>query len=290
MAVCQYDEESDWWIAKHLKKPIRSTVLCLDWHPNSVLLAAGSADSRARVFSAFIKGVDAKPEPTVWGDRLPFNTVCGDYPSPSGGWVHAVAFSPSGNALAFASHDSSVTVVYPSGPEQAPQAYFVVRGASLPFVSLLFVNENTLVAAGHDCQPVVFQGSEAGWQLSHSLDEHKGGAGPGGSPSASRIAGGPGRLNNEAFQHFRSADSRGVVQGQSAAGAPGGVGGASELGGNKAGLTTVHQNTITSVRAYAGHPENVTQVSTSGVDGRIVIWNVGGSVGGVARGVGGLRV
>jgi actin related protein 2/3 complex subunit 1A/1B len=43
-----------------LKKPIRSTVLSVDWHPNNVLLAAGSADMKARVFSAFIKDVDKR--------------------------------------------------------------------------------------------------------------------------------------------------------------------------------------------------------------------------------------
>ena len=37
------------------QKPLRSTVLAIDWHPNSVLLAAGSADSKARVFSAYLK-------------------------------------------------------------------------------------------------------------------------------------------------------------------------------------------------------------------------------------------
>lgn len=43
-----------------LKKPIRSTVLSLDWHPNNVLLAAGSADMKARVLSAYIKDVDKR--------------------------------------------------------------------------------------------------------------------------------------------------------------------------------------------------------------------------------------
>lgn len=60
VAVCQFDEESNWWVAKHIKKPLRTTVLSLDWHPNSVLLATGSADGMARVFSAFMKGVDSK--------------------------------------------------------------------------------------------------------------------------------------------------------------------------------------------------------------------------------------
>jgi hypothetical protein len=33
-------------VSKHLKKPIRSTILSIDWHPNNVLLAAGGADSK----------------------------------------------------------------------------------------------------------------------------------------------------------------------------------------------------------------------------------------------------
>jgi hypothetical protein len=47
-------------VTKHIRKPIRSTVLSLDWHPENILLAAGSADGKARVFSAYIKGVDQK--------------------------------------------------------------------------------------------------------------------------------------------------------------------------------------------------------------------------------------
>ncbi|UKZ92736.1 G4 quadruplex nucleic acid binding protein [Trichoderma asperellum] len=121
IAVCYFEEENDWWVSKHLKKPIRSTITSVAWHPNSVLLAAGSTDAHARVLSAFVKGVDERPEPGVWGERLPFNTICGEYLNNSAGWVHSVAFSPSGNALAFAAHDSSVTVVYPSGPEQPPR-------------------------------------------------------------------------------------------------------------------------------------------------------------------------
>jgi len=60
IAICSFDPENDWWVSKLLKKPIRSTVLGLDWHPNNVLLAAGSADMKARVFSAYIKDVDKR--------------------------------------------------------------------------------------------------------------------------------------------------------------------------------------------------------------------------------------
>lgn len=60
IAICSFDPENNWWVSKLLKKPIRSTVLSVDWHPNNVLLAAGSADMKARVFSAYIKEVDER--------------------------------------------------------------------------------------------------------------------------------------------------------------------------------------------------------------------------------------
>jgi actin related protein 2/3 complex subunit 1A/1B len=58
--LTQIVAENDWWVSKQIKKPIRSTVLSIDWHPNNVLLAAGCADMTARVFSAWVKGIDEK--------------------------------------------------------------------------------------------------------------------------------------------------------------------------------------------------------------------------------------
>lgn len=149
IAVCYFEEENDWWVSKQLKKPIRSTVTCLAWHPNSVLLAAGSTDSHARVFSGFIKGIDERPESTVWGERLPFNTVCGEYLNDSAGWIHNVAFSPSGDVVAFVAHDSSITIVYPSAPEQPPKAMINVSTQMLPFTTLIWNGESEIIAAGH---------------------------------------------------------------------------------------------------------------------------------------------
>ncbi|KAF8136526.1 WD40-repeat-containing domain protein [Boletus edulis] len=234
IAVCSFDAENNWWVAKQLKKPIRSTVLSVDWHPNNVLLAAGSADMKACVLSAYIKEVDKRlvPAPTVWGEKLPFSTICGEYASPAGGWVHTVSFSPSGDVLAFASHDSSISIVYPRGP-----VIQSIRISTLPYESI--------VAAGHDCQPVVFSGTEAGWGFGKSTA--KGGS--------------VGRLNSSAFNAFRNADTRGHA------------GGVDVSAGTE--LLTVHQNTITSVRPFEwGSDGSVSRVSTSGVDGKLVIWNV----------------
>ncbi|KAI2625134.1 WD repeat domain-containing protein [Xylaria nigripes] len=240
IAICYFEEENDWWVSKHLKKPIRSTITTVNWHPNSVLLAAGSTDAHARVFSSFVKGIDARPEPSVWGERLPFNTVCGEFLNSSAGWVHSVAFSPSGNALAFAAHDSSITVVYPSGPEQPPQAVISVSTQLLPFMSLIWSNENEIIAAGHDCEAFRFQGGVSGWQLAGTLE-------------AKGTSGQDDAREESALNMFKQMDLKGKVK-------------------DDTQLKTVHQNTITTIRVYEEHDGTVSKFSTSGVDGRIVIW------------------
>lgn len=243
VSVCYFEEENDWWVSKHLKKPIRSTVTCLDWHPNSVLLAAGSTDGHARVFSSFVKGIDARPEASAWGERLPFNTVCGEYLNSTAGWVHDVAFSPDGGAMAFAGHDSSVTVVYPSAPEQPPRAVVSVQLAGLPLAGLLWTSESEIVAAGYDCEVIRLRGGEQGWTAAGSLEGQKGSAaGPAHEESARNM--------------FRQMDLRGK--------------GARD----DTQLKTIHQNTIQTIRAFAGTGGAVNQVSTSGVDGRVVVWTV----------------
>jgi len=261
IATCYFEEENDWWVSKHLKRPIRSTITTVSWHPNSVLLAAGSTDAHARVFSTFIKGVDQRPEPSVWGERLPFNTVCGEFLNNSAGWVHSVSFSPTGDALAFAAHDSSITVVYPSGPEQPPRAVVTVSTQMLPFMSLIWANDDEIIAAGHDCEAFRFRGNPGGWKLTGTL-ESKGRPGMGEAREES------------ALNMFRQMDLKGKVK-------------------DDTQLKTVHQNTISTIRAYASSGSHVTKFSctslmpfsapkspmltyffpASGVDGRIVIWH-----------------
>ena len=246
IAVCYFEEENDWWVSKHLRKPLRSTVTSVAWHSNSVLLAAGGSDGHARVFSSFIKGTDERPEPSAWGERLPFNTVCGEYLNSTAGWVHNVAFSPSGDALAFVAHDSSITVVYPSAPEQPPQAVINVSTQLLPFADLLWLSEGEIVCAGYDCEVYRFAGSESGWQLTGSLEKSSSGGRPGIEKEES------------ALNMFRSMDLKGRT--------------GSSVDDTK--LKTVHQNSINTLRIFHESGGQVTQVSTGGVDGRVVVWSI----------------
>lgn len=117
---------------------------------------------------------------------------------------------------------------------------------------------------------MLFTGSaEAGWAISKSLDDPSSRSH---TTSGHRVpsAGGIGRLNNEAFNRFKAADSRGITS--SAGGGNAGFG-ASNI--NKGGeRNTAHQNTITSLRVYeGGEGRPVTKISSSGLDGRVGIWN-----------------
>ncbi|KAJ8331435.1 hypothetical protein BDV3_000770 [Batrachochytrium dendrobatidis] len=242
ISICYFESENNWWVSKHIKKPIRSTVLSLDWHPDNILIVAGSADMKARVFSAWIKGIDAKASNAVWGEKLPFGTICGEFPA--GGWVHGVAFSPSGNAIAYTSHDSTITIA--NGPTAPLQTVVTMN---LPFVTLFFASEHVIVAAGHDCAPylVVFKGTH--WELSEKIDAGR----------KKSVSG------NSAFNKFRQMDSRAQAT-------------------TDTELMTTHQNTITSVRPYSGTEQNVSKFTSTGVDGKLVIWDL------LSAGIAGLRL
>ncbi len=128
-----------------------------------------------------------------------------------------------------------------------------IKMTSLPLVTLTWTSEQSIVAAGHDCQPYVFSGSEGGWEPIGTLDDTSA------PKSASARPGVPGKLNKSAaFATFQSADSRGQ---------------SSIAASSDTKLLTIHQNTITSVRPYEEQGGVVTKVTTSGADGRLIIWD-----------------
>lgn len=251
IAVCYYEQENDWWVSKHLKKPLKSTITCLSWHPNNVLLASGSTDGHVRVFSAFIKGLDAKPEPSVWGSKLPFQTLVGDYTNATGSWIHDVAFNGdgAGDSLAYVSHDGTISVVYPQGEGLPPSSFITVKTGYLPFKSMLYLGDSIIVG-GHNCNLIVFLGSEAGWSEEFVIEKQKDliHDAPAGDDE-DEIS------SHQALNMFKQMDLKGKVSESSA-----GLGKA---------LSTTHQNTISSLRWYEGG-----KISTSGIDGKIVIFSL----------------
>nr|XP_006820315.1 PREDICTED: actin-related protein 2/3 complex subunit 1A-like [Saccoglossus kowalevskii] len=236
ISVCYFEVENDWWVSKHIKKPIRSTVTCLDWHPNNILLACGSTDFKARVFSAYIKEVEPKPSSTPWGSKMPFGYMMFENGG-GGGWVHGVSFTESGDKLAWVSHDSSVHVA------SAAQGMAVVsvKTEFLPFMDCLWVTNNSLVVVGYDCSPSLFSHDDQGRLSFSSKLDVKAGQQQKGNVSAMRM--------------FQTLDKRATTE-------------ANEE------QTTVHQNTITQLSLYGGNKASAAKFSTSGVDGKLVIWDI----------------
>ncbi|XP_019717822.1 actin-related protein 2/3 complex subunit 1B-like [Hippocampus comes] len=250
ISVCYFEQENDWWVCKHIKKPIRSTILSLDWHPNNVLLAAGSCDFKCRVFSAYIKEVEEKPSPTPWGSKMPFGEMlfesggsAGQVPSAvaggGGGWVHSVCFSNSGNRLAWTSHDSAVSVA--EGGKTSTVSS--LRSDTLPLLCVTFITESSLVAAGHDCCPMLFV-----------LDAAKGGLVFGGKLDVPKQAAQKGISARERFQNL---DRR-----------------ASETQSTDKDLSTLHKNSISHISVLQGGRNQCTKFCTTGMDGGMCIWDV----------------
>ncbi|XP_018494691.1 actin-related protein 2/3 complex subunit 1A [Galendromus occidentalis] len=239
VSVCYIDDANNWWLSKHIKKPLQSTVSCLDWHPNNVLLATGSTDFRTRVFSAYIKEIEDKPEPTPWGARMPLGQLMAEFPS--GGWVHGVSFSPDGNRVAWVSHDSSIAVASAGGDKVASLSL-----SGLPLLKCLWLSPLKVVAAGYDCCPLLFEVNDNALTFVTSLDKQK-----------KTEAGG----NVSAMRKFRDMDKLSLDSGTAGP----------DIG---TVMTTIHQNTISSVTVHSNQGDKVSKFATSGVDSKLIVWDV----------------
>ena len=213
-------------------------MLSLAWHPCSTVLATGSSDFRCRVFSAHIDGVDGAQQAVAGYDSKPFGEVLAEFVC--GGWVHAVAYSPSGCVLAFAGHDASVHFAqFNTGGAPVVQT---IRFPFLPLCQLLFLDEYKLVGAGHDMNPAVF--ANAGTWAFESFVDKKGEekkAAASGSSVASKMA------------MWQNKDKTG-----SAAGA----------GAKEETAWLKHQGPITCLKHMGGN-----KFSTTACDGRLVLWS-----------------
>jgi actin related protein 2/3 complex subunit 1A/1B len=239
VSVCYFENDNDWWVSKHIKKH-KSTVLGLDWHPNNVLLATASSDFKTRVFAAAIKGIDTRVDNTPYGTKLVFGEILGEYSAV--GWVHAIKWSPSGNQLAYVSHDSAISVI--NVANGAPGEIQTVKFADLPLLDLLWVDESRIAGVGHDRTPFLFEvNAEGWWSFSRKLE------GKGGAPQ--KAAGG----QQSAFNIFKNK----VETGQST---------------NITTLDSIHQNSVNSIQAFASAGGRVTEFTSTGLDGRIVHWKV----------------
>jgi len=236
ISVCYFESENDWWVSKHIKKPIRSTVTSLDWHPNNVLLCAGSTDYKVRVFSAYIKDIEDQPSPTQWGNRMPLGQLMAEFRNvSSGGWIHSVSFSSDGNRICWVGHDSAINIADAKNGNKV----VTVKSEYLPFLACEWISDTNIIVAGHSCIPLIYTFDGEKIVLSARLDhtQKKDSTGM----SAMRI--------------FQSLDRNLKTDSDNL-------------------LESIHQNAITSIRLFKGDKSNCSKVSTSGIDGQMVIWDL----------------
>lgn len=271
VCICYFESANDWWVSRHIKKPIKSTVTCIDWHPNNTLLSCGSTDYKCRIFSTFIKEVEQKLSGNIlksltWLKQNSDSTIDENSIattgtlicefSNSGAWVHDVAFSIDGTKLAWVSHDSSISVV----DSNHGMTVVTLKTRYLPFLSCVWVSQNSLVAAGHDCCPMLFNHQQTQQSTSNGTNQLQ--------PLLKFI----GRLDRSqkhtedgqtAMRKFRDLDAKADNHQSSA----------NSTSGDSC-LGTIHQNTIGQIRLYS----KSRSVATVGLDGKFVVWSLDPSV------------
>jgi actin related protein 2/3 complex subunit 1A/1B len=237
ISVCYFDTENSWWVSKHIrgeKSGISSTIKCLTWHPNNIILAAGGTDCAVHVYSTFVKGIDNRKDVangTPFGSKLPWATLLATFPTNA--WIHDVAFSPSGFQLAWVTHDSFVYFLDCATENHRVQT---VRTSGLPFQTVIWAGENTFIAAGHDANPSYFQGGAMNYTFRGYINK------------SAKQAGGQ---NQSAAKLWQQRSGMGTTN-------------ATELENT---LPTAHQNAITQVRVVSP-----TSFSSVGNDGQLAIW------------------
>eukprot|EP01132_Coremiostelium_polycephalum_P004688 gene4688-5855_t len=238
VCICFFEEEFDWWAAHtHIKKH-KSTVLKVDWHPNNLLLATASSDFKVRVFDTYNKDVDGKnvtrPYPNAVSGEPIFEF------DQCSSWVHALKWSPTGSSLAFGSHDSTLAVAdFASNPNAPTVEKIKLRG--LPLCDLLYATENSIIGVGFDNAPLLFT-KQNGWTYSGEMDKA-----PAGGAAASETTSARKLFQNKVDLGDTKTDTK---------------------------LTTVHQNCITAIAPFKSVGGVVSDFSTSGLDGNIVIWHL----------------
>ncbi|VDL61843.1 unnamed protein product [Hymenolepis diminuta] len=241
VSICFFEQEQDWWVSKHIKKNLKSTITCVDWHPNNTLIACGSTDYRVRVFSAVIKEIDSEGSDSVWGPKSPFQSLLFEAYAGHGTWIHSVRFSSDGNKLAWVGHDCSVSIADASAGN--PPVVQTIRIQCLPLLSVIWVAPNTILGAGHDCCPILFNYN-----------------GPTGGISAGTMI----DLKNEnqgesklsAMRKFQHIDRMATTD------------------TTDARLSTIHQNSINELAILKGNRSKAVQVTSIGRDGQLVIWDL----------------
>ncbi|GLT55979.1 hypothetical protein SLA2020_290560 [Shorea laevis] len=247
VCICYYEQENNWWVSKLIRKKHDSSVTSVAWHPNNIFLATTSTDGKCQVFSTFIKGVDKRESKagtldSKFGEQIIQLDL-------SFSWAFGVKWSPSGNTLAYVGHNSMIYFVDDVGPSPLAQN---VAFRNLPLRDVLFVSEKMVVGVGFDCNPMIFAADETGiWSFIRFLGERK-------------VSSSPSKHGSQFSEAF------GKLYGQSKYGLSNDTVEPSRTDG------VIHENCINCIMPLRreGEGSRIKRFSTSGLDGKVVIWDL----------------
>ncbi len=247
VCVCYQNLKGDdtWWVSRRFEHDsMADSVTAVDWHPNNVVCAVGGMNGNILVFYAGItkRGVDKKETEPIFGlgPGMRFPQSMFDIQITDGAWIQDLSFSPSGDEIVAVTGDSRIHSV-----NIAAQP-FTTEHTTLPTQPLLAVGhlaESVIVGVGYAADPIIFAKEDGMWVEKHSLDDKTGG--PVKEVKTQR---------NAAFAKFQAAAD---------------ASGKSESAMKSKKITTIHKNTVRSLCVLDG------AVSTAGLDGQIVVWDLG---------------
>lgn len=236
--ICTFDESHDWWACTMIKKH-KSTVVSVDWSPNGKFVVTGACDFKARIFSAFVKGIDDEDNSdySFWGKANEFGECLAEFDQAKA-WVNDVSWSPCGKQIAFTGHGSTLHFV---DIADGKKDVFTFHSKELPYSHLDFVTADTAVAVGYNFNPTVFKKCGGEWKQDKKLDEEK--SGP------AKVATGGAAAARAMFQ---TADKK-----------------ATTADAAQTTVKTLHTNAITDVKVGGAN-----LVTTCSIDGRIIHWKL----------------
>ncbi|GMH12643.1 hypothetical protein Nepgr_014484 [Nepenthes gracilis] len=249
VCICYYEQENNWWVSKLIRKRHNSSVTSVAWHPNNILLATTSTDGKCRVFSTFIKGVDTRNSGASSSSDSKFGEQIIQLDL-SYSWAFGIRWSPSGNTLAYVGHNSMMYFVDDVGPSPLAQS---VAFRDLPLRDVLFVSEKMVIGVGFDCIPMVFAADESRlWSFVRFLGQRK----------ATLSSARQGSQISEAFGKLYGQSKHSIAND--------GIEPSRPRGG-------IHENCINCIMPLKNRGDSkVTRFSTSGLDGKVVIWDLEG--------------
>ncbi|CAF1203362.1 unnamed protein product [Rotaria sp. Silwood1] len=248
VGICYYETEQRFWAAEMIKKKPKSTVTCIAWHPNNQLIVAGSCDYRVRIYSAYIKAVDGQPQISNWGIISNTGDLLHEFQSESG-WIHDVAFSPLGENLAWVSHNS---IIFAVSAKNLSRITMEITNY-LPFRCIIFVSESTLIVAGHEFSPLIYNYDERKGTIDfvEKLDQQE--------TSIGKQA-----IKEESEFITPSQAARLFDQPSMQTQTPEPI--------------STHQSMITQIVPYQSDHSNLVKISSADLFGQVVIWNLAGRV------------